>query len=142
MDAEEIAPQQRRYFLFIVRLAAVIVGTSAATVLAMSFWLLRINGAFDPDPALVRSAELGTGDVGMVSGKFDRAVRTRFPLGTQESDLIHELLLEKFEPNWGGHRATYRRTSLICAAEYTVTWTADETFRLTRVSGEFRAICP
>jgi hypothetical protein len=45
MGLEENAPQQRRYFLSIAKLAAVIVGTSAATAFAMSLWLLRINGA-------------------------------------------------------------------------------------------------
>ncbi len=48
MVPEEIAPQQRRYFLCIARLAAVIVGTSAATVVAMALWMLRINGALIP----------------------------------------------------------------------------------------------
>jgi hypothetical protein len=141
MSLEEPTPQQRRCYLSIAKLAAVIVGTSAATALAIFIWLLRLNGAFDPEPALIRSASVESGNVDEISNKFDLAVRAKFPVGSSESDLIRELAKQKFQPEWGGRRATYSDTPIICANEYSVIWTVDEARRLTRISGEFRAIC-
>jgi len=141
MDLEETTRPQRGYYLSVGKLAAMIVGTSAATALAIVLWLLRINDAFDPDPALVRSAGLGTGNVDEISNNFDMAVRNQFPLGSKEADLISELIKEKFKPDWGGRRATYRGIPGVCVNEYSVSWVIDSDDRLTRVSGSFQAIC-
>ena len=141
MSLEERTPQQRRCSLSIASLAAVIVGTSAATALAIFIWLLRVNGAFDPEPPLIRSASVESGNVDKISEKLGLAVRASFPVGSSENDLIRELAKQKFEPDWGGRRATYSDTPIICANEYSVLWAVDEMRRLTRISGEFRAIC-
>lgn len=125
------------------KIATAIACSSAVTAIVMFVAVLRADGAFDPPPPLVASA--GSGEVSAMDARFDRAVRERFPIGSLESKLILDLVTQGFKPGWGGgldgRTAIYKEFPVVCANEYTVHWRVDATSRLTKVSGDFRAIC-
>jgi len=77
--------------------------------------------------------------------QFAERVRTRFPLGFPERDLMLELWREGFEhPGADGTRrwASLERGNIACKYDWTVTWSADQDGRLTAIDGEYVPSCP
>jgi hypothetical protein len=81
---------------------------------------------------------------------WDRKVLTarlldRFPIGSPEADLIHQLWLEGFRPEagWDSQRRIVRFGSslIVCRLWGTVTWTAGGDGKLTGVSGSSSTDC-
>jgi len=83
---------------------------------------------------------------------FSQKLRDRFPIGSLEADLIRELWLEGFLPKTDLRApkriAEFNRfgeffvTHDICRRGGQVYWSADDTGRLTAVSGQFFVDCP
>jgi hypothetical protein len=81
---------------------------------------------------------------------FTERLRARFPVGSPEADLIHELWLEDFSPvtelqapqreaefdTWG------KSGFNVCRNSGRVSWSADVNGRVTAVSGYYYRVCP
>lgn len=135
----EFSPEHPRPYRTGLKIATAIVGSSLVTAIAMFIAFLRIEGFFAPPPPLVASVRWGS--VSEMDARLDLAVRERFAIGSRENELIRELAAQGFKPDWTAGNATYRDQGFVCANEYSVRWGVDADDRLTRVSGEFRAIC-
>ena len=93
-----------------------------------------------PDVELVRGLSGSTWTD--MEAKFDRRLRTRFPLGSPESEMIAELRRQGFHSNtWGradgDYEAILEWSSLVCVESVHVVWKSDEQGRLTSIKGKY-----
>jgi hypothetical protein len=97
---------------------------------------------FGAMPAMVTNL---TGDESDFSDKLDAAVKSRFPLGSDEQQLVASLKAEGFTPDWRERDApnavSFVRDGLVCKKVARVTWQADHGGRLTEVAATYASQC-
>jgi hypothetical protein len=127
-------------------IVAFVIGALAASVGTWA-WDLA-HRPFPPLPRLMQN--LPASAVHGSQDKFTERLSVRFPIGSPEAELIHELWLEHFYPltdlRANERRATFSRMGDvihdICRRDGTVSWTADAAGRLTAISGFYDDGCP
>jgi hypothetical protein len=114
--------------------------------LRISYFLAAsLAGCTHPLPPLLQGvAPVSHGD----SPEFVQRLKDRFPAGSTEIALMHELRLNGFQPDTGldaSQRAApltiYGNLSYLCRRDADVRWSA-ESGRLTAISGNYRVTCP
>ncbi|WP_147306358.1 hypothetical protein [Methylovirgula sp. 4M-Z18] len=136
-----------RFFAVIAKLLGVL------AVLVLVWWCgYRIGGFFSDKPGQVWSiegkpllADSTGGTEEQMRQRFRSRLQTRFPLGSQESELIRELWNEGFKPSgtWTVDRrsATIVAQNVVCTGGWSVDWSANAVGVLTAVDGSFGSSC-
>jgi hypothetical protein len=123
---------RNRRLLWIFALLAVAIGD----LLFIAWW----SGGFQPTPRI-----LATLPGSWSEAEFKRQVRTKFPIGSSEDDLIAALATQGFRPDWrrrdGENSASYSQSGLLCKREAKVAWRSDAAGALTSVDGVYRETC-
>lgn len=73
--------------------------------------------------------------------EFKRRVTTRFPIGSAEADLVHELEAQGFPVARQARTATVETFNLVCRTFWTVAWEVDGTGRLAALRPLHFATC-
>ncbi len=111
-------------------------------LMALSFGVGRKSGAFRPLPAIAATLPGVEADF---SRELDARIRERFPIGTNEEDLIFYLDGEGFVPQWRRrdepNTVVFTRNGLLCTDIVTVYWRSDGTGILTEVNGSYASRC-
>ena len=78
---------------------------------------------------------------------FDKRVKERFPVGSDEEKMLAELRHEGFtisetptEPTRYRFAATYEARDLVCRIFWTVHWSSENT-RITDIAADYASIC-
>jgi len=78
---------------------------------------------------------------------FDKRVKERFPIGSEEEKLLAELHREAFTIAEAGNpssryrfSATYEAHQLVCNLSWTISWNAERS-RITDIAGDYGATC-
>ena len=103
----------------------------------MTPWLLH-EGVIQGPSSLTRNLP---GPFSAASAAFDARVRSRFPPGTAETELVAELSRQGFRPGdrLGGERQMVRRQdSFICNKAARIFWRTDEARKVRGVRGVYR----
>lgn len=122
-------------------LLAALVLTALLASFGVRLW--RFGGA-PPLPALLE----GLGDSRESSSQqtFVQRLRERFPPGSKEDDLVQELRKQGFQLKTEGRKeATFDRAAGlqdICRRGGNIHWSADESGKLSDVSGGYYIHCP
>jgi hypothetical protein len=141
---ETAIPQPRQFrpirlFWRAVSFALVGLVASCSTLL----WTLDSNRM--PEPAFLNGLPMA---INPAEQPFTQRLIDRFPLGSNESDLIRELWLEGFRPVTD-LKATRREASYetplhqfnVCRTFGTVFWSADDAGRLSALTGRKLDVC-
>ncbi|WP_448187231.1 hypothetical protein [Azospirillum sp. sgz301742] len=84
-------------------------------------------------------------NVAMAKQEFARRVEYRFPIGSNENELIKELSKQGFHPSWrrkdDDNMATVERGGLPCNESWMVTWRSDQAGKIVKINGNFRLTC-
>jgi hypothetical protein len=111
----------------------------------ISFFITAIIFIGQPRPNVPLTTRLG-GSWDAMSSEFDSRVRTRFPIGSTESDMARELRREGFiRDDWSfvigqgaEAKATRREDRVVCRQAAYIFWRADHEGRLTSIRGVYR----
>jgi hypothetical protein len=125
----------------------------AGTLLAVALILAAIAGGLEAwvwfgRAPLVRDIPPGVflGGVGIpkMASTFRDRIKSTFPIGMPESDLVHRLRSEGFtDPRtFNGEQYAYFRTgSLVCVDMWTVIWRTDEAGAVREIRGDLQGKC-
>ena len=85
------------------------------------------------------------GDESDFARELDQRVRERFPIGTDEDQLLYYLRTQNFTPDWrrrdDPNTAYFRHQGLICEQTVRLNWRADASGKLTAVGGDYESHC-
>jgi hypothetical protein len=107
-------------------------------VLLAAFTSVCICGCTEPPPPIARDLPPGTSP----DTAFDQRVKSQFPVGSDESNLVAELRRESFKVTYSSSHSSATRDieGLPCRRIWTISWSA-QTGKITDVTGNFREIC-
>jgi hypothetical protein len=77
--------------------------------------------------------------------QFKERLRSQFPVGMAESDLVHDLNDQGFRPPLSFRDtkyATFSTTSIPCELTWAVIWHVDQESKVIDVDGSYSASCP
>lgn len=119
------------------------VAAACAFVLVGALAALIARPFFQPFPSMPPL-------MGSAPGDYSNSLQRRFPPGSPEADLVHELWVEGFRPLTSltapSREAAFVRYGDVihdvCSSDETVEWTADARGRLTSVTGQSGHACP
>ena len=119
-----------------------------AGIASCSTFLWQLDGRRQPEPALIAGLPMNDGLAPAGKQEFTARLAARFPIGSREPDLVRELWLQGFKPITvlsAPERKAAFRTDLhqfnVCVADVVVSWSADDTGRLTAISGFANHTC-
>ena len=103
-----------------------------------AFTALCICACTQLPPPIARDLPAGS----VPDGAFDLQVKSRFPVGSGESNLVAELRLERFEVRYSSPRSSATRDigGIPCRRTWTISWTAPGG-KIADVAGNYREIC-
>lgn len=107
-------------------------------MLLAAFTSLCIYGCTESPPPIARDLPPGT----FPDRVFDQWVKSKFPAGSDESNLIAELRRERFNVTYSSSRSSATRDigGIPCRRTWTISWTA-QTGKITDVTGNYRETC-
>jgi hypothetical protein len=149
LDSSGSSPVRRsvRFFIVVAKLLGVL------AVLALVCWFgYRIGGFFSDKPGQVWRiedkpllADTSAATEEQMRQRFRSRLQARFPLGSQESELIRELWNEGFKPSgtWtvDSRSATIVAVNIACRGGWSVDWSTNASGALTALDGSFGAGC-
>lgn len=141
MSTSEASNRQKRH----IGIGGIIVGvvaTIAIEALILGVRWLESSKSPQPLPALIR--DMATA-VDQITPTFSDRIKARFPIGSDENELISELRSEGFEPRWnlrGEPRvAVLVRGGPACREEWRVFWRTDASDMVAVIGAEYAPIC-
>jgi hypothetical protein len=106
--------------------------------------VLLLSGCSVPPPPMGRGL---SHTVAQMTPDFDRRMNQRFPVGSDEGELLAELRVERFTIKQANEpSARYRLTALyeghglVCRTWWTVEWSAEQG-KITAIGGEYSQSC-
>jgi len=116
--------------------------TVTLALMLASFGVGRLSGGGHSVPAMVATLP---GDEAGFSNEFDARIHARFPIGSNEDELVAYLAGEKFAPDWrrrdDANASALVLSGLICTKIIRVTWRANSAGALTAVNGAYESRC-
>ena len=97
-----------------------------------------IAGCSEPAPKIGRDLPSLIADA---KPAFDRQVKNRFPIGSEERLLLNELRIEGFTiTSTNPATAAFTARQLTCNLHYSIQWSADNKM-ITSIAGDYAASC-
>jgi hypothetical protein len=117
----------RKAYLFVAMIAAI-----------LAFQVLHWSSV----PPIARNLP---SKISVADTEFKGRLKSRYPVGMAESDLVHDLNEQGFRPPVSyrdSKYTTFSRASIPCELTWTVIWHADPEGKLIDVEGSYSAACP
>jgi hypothetical protein len=125
-----------RLRLLEMRKALYVIATIVVAVLAYQTW----RRASVPPIARNLPSKIAAADI-----EFKERLRSRFPVGMAEADLVRDLKEQGFRPPVSYRDtkyATFTANSVPCELTWSVGWRADPEGKITDIDGSYSATCP